>query len=263
MDWSKTKTIFIFTFLILNIFLGYHLVEKRNSSQLDVLTETSIEEKFEVDEITYVDLPKDPIRSSFVTGKSKMFTEEEAEILESEKEQNVTIVDETTIRGVFKEPFAFPENNTATRLDQILKSQILYGDQYVYWGVNPETRSLIYYQKYDGKVIFNNVSGTLRLYLNEENEIESYEQTFIDEMEEMDEPQEVIFALKALENLYNLNELQPGSDVPEVELGYITLGLTASHVLIPTWHILVNDEVDFYVNAFEGHIISKEYRTLE
>ncbi|WP_096156193.1 MULTISPECIES: two-component system regulatory protein YycI [Bacillus] len=263
MDWSKTKTIFIFTFLILNIFLGYHLVEKRNNSQLDILTETSIEEKFEVDEITYVDLPKDPMRSSFVTGKSKFFTEDEVELLETEKEQVVTILDETKLRGVFKEPFAFPETNTATRLDQIIKNQILYGDQYVYWGINAESRALIYFQKYDGRIIFNNVSGSLRLYLNDDNEIESYEQTYIDEMEEMDEPQEVIFALKALENLYNLNELQPGSHVSEVELGYITLGLTASHVLIPTWHILVNDEIDFYVNAFEGHIISKEYRTLE
>lgn len=71
LDWSKTKTIFIITFFILDIFLGYQFIQKKNSSQLDVILEATIEEQLEADGITYVDLPKEITKATYVSGKSK------------------------------------------------------------------------------------------------------------------------------------------------------------------------------------------------
>ncbi|MED5050283.1 hypothetical protein P9850_00180 [Anoxybacillus rupiensis] len=67
MDWNKTKTIFIITFLILDLFLGYQFIQKRNSSQLDVLLEEIIEEQLAANGITYVDIPKEIKKASYVS----------------------------------------------------------------------------------------------------------------------------------------------------------------------------------------------------
>lgn len=77
MDWSKTKTIFIIAFLILDCFLGYQFMEKRNNSQLDVILETTIEEQLEANGINYVELPKEITKATYVSGESKKFTDAE------------------------------------------------------------------------------------------------------------------------------------------------------------------------------------------
>jgi regulatory protein YycI of two-component signal transduction system YycFG len=100
--------------------------------------------------------------------------------------------------------------------------------------------------------------------LNELNQIVSYVQTYITDLEDMEVEQDVISVFNALENLYNSGDLRPRSHVGHMELGYYTLlDNTNSHVLIPTWHIVINEEQDFFVNAFEGSIIKKDNRTLE
>lgn len=264
MDWRKTKTIFIITFLILNVFLASQIYKKRGQNQLDVIIEASIEEQFEADEITYEDLPKEPIEESYISGKSYKFSEEEKEALEKNG-QEVEIVNETVLIGTFKEPIPAPESNLETRLPPLLKDQLLFHDQYDYKRYRQGEKELIFYQSYkQGLIYSNNESGMLSLYLDDDNNIVSYKQTQISELEEMDEAQELITAFNALENLYNMNELKPGSHVTDVELGYYTLvQITSSHVLTPTWHIVVNGEQDFFVNALEGQIIRKEKRILE
>ncbi|WP_223702754.1 two-component system regulatory protein YycI [Sutcliffiella deserti] len=262
MDWSKTKTIFIITFLLLNIFLGMQISEKRDNNRLEFISEASIEEQFVVDEISYGELPKSPVKESYISGKSYRFTEEDVTKL-VEKEQMAEIVQETKIVGMFKEPIPVSETNLTTQMNQLLKDQILYGNQYTFWGYSEESNTLTFFQNHNNELIYSNESGMLRLMLDEENNILSYEQTLITELEEMDEAKELITAFDALENLYNFNELTPGSEA-KVEFGYFTLVQYAnSHVLTPTWHIVVNDEQDFFVNAFEGQIIRKENRTLE
>ncbi|AST93907.1 two-component system regulatory protein YycI [Sutcliffiella cohnii] len=263
MDWRKTKTIFIFTFLILNIFLGYHLVEKRESSQLDIITEASIEEKFEVDEIIIGDIPKESVSASFLGGISRPFSEEDIEILE-ELGQEAIVIDSTHLFSMFEEPIELTETNLEARLLQILTEHVLLGDQYDLWAIEEEASSITFFQKYDNKFIYRNVGGMVVFNLNEDNHIVSYDQTFIDNIEPMDEPQDTITAIKALENLYYNSELKPSSSITDVELGYYPIvELPNSHILTPTWFIEINGEQDFFVNAFEGQVIKRENRKLE
>lgn len=264
MDWRKTKTIFIITFLILNIFLASQIFEKRDENQWDLITEATIEEQFEADEITYENLPKETVTESYISGKSYKFSVEDKEALEK-KGQTVEIVNETVLVGAFKDPIPAPENDLETKLPLLMKDQLLFNDKYDYKFYNKEEKELIFFQSYKKGLIYsNNESGMLSLYLDDENNIVSYKQTLISDLEEMDEAQELLTAFNALENLYNMNELKPGSHVTDVKLGYYTLvQITSSHVLTPTWHIVVNGEQDFFVNALEGQIIRKEKRILE
>ena len=44
MDWSRTKTIFIVTFLMLNIFLTWQLIETNNANKLTMIAEATTQE---------------------------------------------------------------------------------------------------------------------------------------------------------------------------------------------------------------------------
>ena len=56
MDWSKTKTIFIVVFLILNVFLVSTFISKVSESNLDTLGQWTIDEQLKSENIKY---PKD------------------------------------------------------------------------------------------------------------------------------------------------------------------------------------------------------------
>src|SRR5690606_23258709 len=132
MDWSKTKSLFIVTFLILNIFLGYQLVQKRDSSQLDLLKELSIDEKLAEEEITYEALPKEPEELSYISGKIKVFTEEDVKTL---KNQTVNIDTAGMLKAEFTDPIKLSLTDQM-KIGQFVKEHILSGDKYTVWDVD-------------------------------------------------------------------------------------------------------------------------------
>ncbi|WP_078414494.1 two-component system regulatory protein YycI [Priestia abyssalis] len=257
MDWSKTKTIFIITFLILDLFLAYQFLEKRDEGQLDMIAEISIEEQLAEEKITYISLPKTPLKESYFNAKSKVFSDEE---MKKVKKQNVTRLNEYVLQGTFNEPVSLPDSNVSFRLNQFIKENILYGDSYELWDIDKENKTITFYQHYKGKIIYDNASGSamLVIHLNDQDEMVSYEQSLLSNVEKMDDSQEILPPIKAIENLFQKNELTSGSKVTKVELGYYTFApLSSSQVLTPTWHIVVDEKIDYFVNAFEGQIIKK------
>lgn len=257
MDWSKIKTIFIITFLVLDVFLGYQFIQKRNSNQIDVALEISIEDQLKQDEITYIELPKKDVNENYISGKQKLFNEEELKMLDNQK---VVIVDSAIIQATFNKPISLPETNIEYRLSQFLKEEVISGDRYTFWNFNEETRTFYYFQQYKNKTIYNNYSAMLMIHLNENNQIVSYEQSMLDEIEEYKREEDIIPAIKALEILYKRDLLKPGSHVTKVELGYYGLFLfntSKTYVLTPTWRIVVDDNEDYYVNGLEGQVIDQ------
>ncbi|MDF0728060.1 two-component system regulatory protein YycI [Cytobacillus sp. S13-E01] len=251
-DWSKTKTIFIVTFLILDLVLIYQFIEKRSLSQLDLIREASIEEQLETEEITYVELPKQPVEGTYISGKSKIFLSEDINRL---KNQEIILEDPTILRATFTEPIKFTDTNFSSKLNQFLKDQIISGESYVFWDYNEDTKTIILFQQYNNDVFYNNPRGLLAIYLNDNNEIVSYMQTLLMEIEEYDN-EEILSAIQSLEYLYRTDYLKYGSKVTKIELGYYPLvNLSQSQFLTPTWHIVVDDKTDYYVNAIEGQII--------
>ncbi|MBD8071264.1 two-component system regulatory protein YycI [Bacillus sp. PS06] len=254
MDWSKTKTIFIITFLILNLFLAFQFIEKRDRSELDIISEASIEEQLEVEQITYDELPKEPKEGSYISGKPKFFTEADVQQM---KGQEVNIDSPALLQSKLVEPITLTEANLTTKLQQFLKDYVLNGELYTIWEVDQEG-SIVFFQQYENKVFFNeasNISGLLVVDLNENSEIVSYKQTMLVDFEEYDQ-KEILPAIRAIENLYENGHLKSGSHVTKIELGYYPLvQLSESQILAPTWHIAVDEKTDYYVNAFEGQIL--------
>lgn len=253
MDWSKIKTIFIITFLILDIYLLNEFIKIRDASQYDIMTQASFEEKLKTDEIEYVSLPQTMIKDKLIIAKSKVFDEKDIEKL---KGQQVTILDGTTLEAELEEPYKVSTPFELQQLRNFVKNNLLYGDQYEFWGVSEEESTITFFQEYQEKQFYHNINGKVTFFLNKDKEIIAYEQTLLEDIEEFSEKEEVLKPIQAIETLYEKRMLKPKSKVTEVELGYFTLvQLTSSQVLAPTWHFVVNGNEHLFVNAFEGQII--------
>ncbi|MDP4084647.1 MAG: two-component system regulatory protein YycI [Bacillota bacterium] len=251
MDWSKIKTIFIVTFLTLDVYLLYQFMKIRDANKYEVITETSLEDKLKADDIKYVDLPKMPITDQYVSAKPKNFKKEELGKL---KGQTVTINNGSTLDSIFIKPVQLPDKFDQGAMATFLKENILYGDHYQYW--EKSDKKITYYQQYEGKQFFKNIQGMLTFTLNENNQIVSYEQTYLEGLEKLNKKEEVLPPLNAIETLHQNGKLQQGDKITNIELGYSTfIPLSASQVLTPTWHIVVDNKESLFVNAFEGQIM--------
>lgn len=269
MDWSRTKTVFIIAFLVLDIYLAFQYLEKVKNSKYDMITKTTTEEQFAAENIQYGNLPKEVIEGSYITAESKVFKREEIENLEN---QEPMLPDEdlsnsvTKLRMSFIKPIPTSEENIKSKIKQILNTQIIEGSQYQFWRYNKESKEIICLQAYNGRIIFQDVNdgiGMIVFYLNDFNEIISYQQTLLEDIKEL-EKQEILPAIKALEALYYKDDLKPNSKVTEVEYGYYTqYPLSEQQILAPTWHVVVNKTEDFFVNALEGQVIKPEKNHLE
>ena len=76
MDWSKIKNIFIISFLILDLYLIYELVQVIDSNEVDVKAEieSSIETKLKAEGIEYGPLPESIVEDFTLKAKPKIFT---------------------------------------------------------------------------------------------------------------------------------------------------------------------------------------------
>ncbi|MDZ5471679.1 two-component system regulatory protein YycI [Bacillus sp. 31A1R] len=255
MDWSKIKTIFILSFLILNIYLINEFLKIRNSNQHDYIIKSSLENRLKVDEIEYVEPPKEAVRGKYLSATPKVFTVEELKKETKLAGQKVILKENNALlESVLKEPIKMGEKFDPTMLTAFMKNNILYHEQYRFWSKSDTT--ITFYQQLNNKVLYNNIYGELTFFLNDKNEIFSYKQTILIDIEELSEEEKILQPMKALETLYENGDIKFGSKITNIELGYFTyVHLASSQVLTPVWRFVINDEVNLFVNAFEGQIL--------
>jgi regulatory protein YycI of two-component signal transduction system YycFG len=254
MDWSKIKTIFIITFLILDVYLLFQFMKIRDANKYEVITETTFEDKLKADEIKYVELPKAPIKDQYLSAKPKVFTKADIDKL---KGQSATSVEpSSTLVAKLDKPVQLSSKFQPADFASFLKENILYGDHYQFWSKDDKKRTITYFQQYNSYPLYENINGMITFNVNEENQITSYQQTYLEEVEKLTDKEEILEPLKAIETLHQKGDLKPKSKITKIELGYSTLiQLAASQVLAPTWRFVVNDKDSLFVNAFEGQII--------
>lgn len=255
MDWNRIKSIFIISFLILDIYLLYQYFESRDSNEYEVLTDISIEDHLEAEKIEYVSIPKEQTYASYLSAKPKEFKDIEKLDLD---EGEITTFGGSTLIVNLKEPQRISKGFHPSDIESFLKTNVVNGDQYTFWYKDDEEKTIVYYQKYKNYTFYKNKNGRLILNLNDKNEIVSYEQTFLEDVEEISEKEEVLPPIKAIETMYDQRVLRPEDKITKIELGYYSLIQPASQVLTPTWRFVINGQENVFVNAFEGQILQLE-----
>ena len=170
----------------------------------------------------------------------------------------VTLNSNTEIFSLLKEPIPISKKFGPTELNNFIKENVLYGDQYRFWEKSSDGLSIVYTQQYKDKPLFENDKARLVFNVNSENEMASYTQSYLEDIQELSNLEKIIQPIKAIEVLYDKRQLPPKSKITEPELGYYTFTRLSdtTQVLNPAWCFTVEGKGKLYVSAFEGEVIT-------
>ncbi|MBX9971697.1 two-component system regulatory protein YycI [Cytobacillus firmus] len=257
MDWSKIKTIFILTFLVLDIYLMYEFFKLKEASEFEPIAQASLEKQLKDADITFEEpLPKSNPKDRYLRAKPVEFDIEELEGDTRLEGQEITITEGSTLNAVLDESIKISDKFSPSELSAFIKNRVLSGEQYRFWEKPENSNRITYYQEFEGKMLYMNLNGELTFYLNDDNEIVSYKQTLLQKIESKEESEKVIQPIKAVETLYKNGSLEAKSKITNVELGYFTfVHLSSSQLLTPAWRFVINGEENLFVDAFQGSII--------
>lgn len=259
MDWNRTKTIFIWVFLILNVFLYTQYLESYNEGeQIEVLSNSNkIELRLREDNITYIPLPNNNETASYYSGQIKNFLPSEIPYFTN---QSTRIINENKLVVTMDTPVKLQESSTKDRYTEFLQGYVHQGTSYTLWNTDEEKREATFFQKVNNRTLYYNVRGYVKIYWNEDGRVYKYEQTMLEKHEKLEQKKNLITPIKVLQILSGNNLLKPDSQILKINLGYSTIvQLTQTQVFAPTWEVRVKladktEEVHF-VNAVDGKIV--------
>ncbi|MGP4081316.1 two-component system regulatory protein YycI [Pseudalkalibacillus sp. R45] len=262
MDWKSIKTIFIFSFLILNIYLGTQFYEKRYQ-EFDTLKEETLKK---LDAIKYnKEYPEIPEKLSLASGTATLFDDKMIkEFTDKNKKQDVSVFGDKIINSKLKDPIdisSSSEEEVVGHLQNFINSYVPNADQYEYWKYDRD-RHLHLFRQIDEQGIpfyFNdyitqdNLTGLIEVSLNEKDEITSYRLTSMDITKQQEE-QKLITAKEAL----LVDAVTPETTVKDIKPVYFTLITNGGwKVFVPSWHI-VTEKQELMVDATDSSVISLE-----
>lgn len=259
LDWNKTKTIFIIVFAILNVFLySQYLNRYIDSKEVEVLGETSIEERLKAENILYESIPENTTKETYVSGNVRVYVKEKLKPMDN---QLFEVLNKSKLVSIFEKPVPLGSIEDTSNMRKFVDDHVLDGSSYELFTVDEKEKTATFFQTINKRQIFFNQNALLTIYWNEENEVYKYEQTGFDELEDnFDQTEDLLPDERAVEVLYQRNLLKPNSTITMISLGYSTLvELTETQVFAPTWRVRVELQdgtiEDYFVNAVEGKII--------
>ncbi|MFD1031736.1 two-component system regulatory protein YycI [Metaplanococcus flavidus] len=259
MDWSRTKTIFIIVFSILNIFLYTLYVDRYTEAEnFSDLAEPQVDERLDGDNITYPeDLQSDPEEEPYISGTRQAFTNEQVLV----EDAKATIVEDYLLDVSFDEPINLGEDPDTESLEDFLAANVYEGGKYTLWDVVEEENKAIFFQVINEKTLYHSDSGSVTLYWNEEGQAVRYEQTLFTNLVENEQAKDLISPKRAIETLYQNGMLQQNSAITSANLGYSVYVAVSddTRMFLPTWRFIVELEdgstADYYVNAIKDGVI--------
>jgi regulatory protein YycI of two-component signal transduction system YycFG len=273
LDWKKTKSIFILTFLVLNLFLGYQLYLKNDLNNIEYLSEQPLEEKLAISNIAYQDkIPKYKDKQTLISAQRYEFTEEEKELDSKDISLEEEFSTDITLHYALTKPLNLPKKDTKdliAELEKFLEENVTRGKDYTYFKWDKEQNIIWFNQNYFEKPIFYNSSnfeklegseldyqapnGMIKFELDEKGNLSKFTQTYLNIMRQGGY-QEIITPKKALERILDTSYLKKGHKIYDIQLGYYSLvAIGDLQVYAPTWFI-ETEKGQYLVNATDSSI---------
>lgn len=259
MDWSKTKSIFIGVFLILNVFLYSQYVNTYSEARnLELLGKNNdIEEELKEENIKYPELNESIETPPYISAKLKKYSLNQLPV---NSNQNYRLINDYKLVVTFKAPIKLISTKQEATLNDFLRQYVYEGQSFELGEINEEERTATFFQHFNDRVLYYNENGQVKIYWNENGEVFMYEQSMLENIEEIERKKPILPPLQVLQTLYSKDLLKKDSHIKIVKLGYSTLiRVTQTQVLTPTWKVLVQEadgkEKLYFINAIDGKVI--------
>ncbi|MEG0601189.1 MAG: two-component system regulatory protein YycI [Vagococcus sp.] len=268
MDFKRVEGIFLVVFLFLNMFLFY-VYQEGKTEQKTVSTGTiseNIEERLRADDIKVPHSLSEKIHQGYyLSAEEGQFFQDAKEQL---KNQEWQVNDAQLTSQLFsKTDTVIDSDNGEKEVEDFItkKGNVLYSDEYKYSTFESQKDTkYMFHQEWEGLPVYDETSQ-LSVNLQKDNAevatIDSYEQTYITNIEALRDPQKLISEREAIISLYTNNRLQSGNKIKWIELGYTRIfTVREKNVYIPAWFVAVESNKNNIqiekVNAFSSAIIS-------
>ncbi|QDI91680.1 hypothetical protein EPH95_11280 [Salicibibacter halophilus] len=270
MDWNKTKTIFIFTFLLLNGFLFFQFIDHTENRASSVEVEDNLESQLDYQNIDIEpELPNEETPLSVVRSRTMESLPEEVESSydDSDTYRDMEFDPETGELSVWlEEPYEIDEDNAWQERRDFIDSHIHDGEEYRF--ADRDAPQIDFYANHEGRTLIAPRNTHLTIYEDDDGNIDSFIQQFV-HTEDMAE-QSISSGLDAIDTLINENELTTNSTVTSIDYVYysaLSEEYESQEVMYsPYYRIVVQEEFEreeqrpevYLVSAVEGEETIRE-----
>lgn len=269
LDWSRTKTIFIIVFSILNIFL-YSLYVNRQMGvgNMQVLGKTSVEETMQLENIKYEPIPFTKKEVSYLSANIATFSDDELNQLKKSNDQSPLLITKSHLVSHMKSSVMVKSGKNNYNFEEFLDKHVLQGADYMLWEIKEEEQQAVFFQRVKNETIFYSPNALLTIHWNSDGEVTHYEQRLLDDFVSFNHKKDLLSQDDAVATLVTRGYLKPDSTVTHVKSGYSTLAqLAENQVFAPTWNIQVKLKdgtvENYFVNAIEGKVVEFQSELLE
>ncbi len=250
MDWSRAKTVLIWAFLFLDLFLGYQVYASRTQhwmdQEVDAGQASDLSMYLAQKQITLqVEIPQETREMNYVNAEYLGFDTLMAKEMPG---QQITL-ENTAIVSKFAQPIPANDRKNPDEFLRQISQRVLYANQYRQEIRIPQTDKILFWQIYDGIPVY---VAPLEVRLKNGMAI-GYRQTYV-QIHNQGSSRQVISAYTALRSLVDKEIIQSGEKITDVELGYYGHEYDADfQILAPVWRFIHNGKIH-YVNGFTGAI---------
>lgn len=249
MDWSRAKTIFIWAFLVLDLFLGYQVSVTRNLqwSNPEAVKGAAgdIELYAKQQNITLMtEIPQETPEMKYLNVEYQGFQN----LMDMMPGQRITL-QKTAIVSYFNKPFPASDVKNQEEWLQSISQRVMYTSYY-----HPDrfltNNTRLFYWQYHGR--YPLFVAPLEFGI-EDNYVKKYKQTYV-HIRNQGSGRQVISAHTALRSLVENEIIKQGERIEDVTLGYYGYYYDADiQVLAPVWRFIHNGKTD-YINGFTSAI---------
>lgn len=247
MDWSRTKTILIWAFLLLDLFLGYQVYVTRinlwNDKDVTQGDKWKMELYLSQQNITLAtEVPQDTpemanLNAEYV-GINPLSLQEMPGIQAT--------MEKMSLAAKLDPPLQIRGQITPNELLRQIGPRLIHAEQYSADLYQSNQGRLLYWQTYEKLPVF---VAPLEVYLDN-GSIIGYRQTYF-HVREQEAKRQVISGYTALRSLVDKQIIQPGERIESVSLGYYGSYDADIQALAPVWRV-IHDGKQHFVNALNG-----------
>ncbi|MBW1605013.1 two-component system regulatory protein YycI [Lactobacillus sp. Sy-1] len=265
MNFKRIQIIFLITFVIIDIMLFSIMNQNINpQSQTDGSGDSNIIKEMRNDQITLKTPTKNHGTGYYLSGARDNLIRQSVGQLENQ----TTHFSGYTLQSTFKRPIAMYSSHPEEKLNQLIQSDsfVINGDQYQYNSQLSTSSTIVYSQKAYGSQVYSSY-GEIRFSISDNNgdkRLESYTQTYLNNLTSLREKAQTISEEQALSALYQYNEIPNNSKIEWTSLSYTKyISVKRNYIFIPTWVVAYKTSNSSSVqikciNAFSGSIIDDE-----
>ncbi|WKA54798.1 two-component system regulatory protein YycI [Planococcus shixiaomingii] len=260
MDWSKTKTIFIIVFSILNVFLySLYLDRYTEAEKVEILgnESSSTEEKLKDDGISYGKLPEMVEPQPYINAKMKKFGSNELPNGDGQER----VIGEHLLRVDFAKPKPLGEEISAEALTAFVEENAYQGKEYVFWEIVGAENKAVFFQKVNDKTLYYSDNGQVMVYWNDKGQVTYFEQKIYEDVGLGEQPKQLIPPIQAIYTLYQRGILPANTTIDFAEIGYSVYVQVSENdrMFLPTWRISATladgTKEEYFINAVNNGVI--------